>query len=66
MIEKQGKGDNFFDCTGANVRISSVKLVQHDAVEGILSKYKSILNILFFINLLLELKLGSTIGVYWF
>ncbi|NWR87720.1 SHCBP protein, partial [Furnarius figulus] len=37
VIEKQGKGDNFFDCTGANVRISGLKLVQHDAVEGILN-----------------------------
>ncbi|NXS29744.1 SHCBP protein, partial [Pomatostomus ruficeps] len=37
VIEKQGKGDNFFDCTGANVKISSLKLVQHDAVEGILN-----------------------------
>ncbi|XP_064315550.1 SHC SH2 domain-binding protein 1 isoform X2 [Phalacrocorax carbo] len=37
VIEKQGKGDNFVDCTGANVRISSLKLVQHDAVEGILN-----------------------------
>ncbi|NWW52677.1 SHCBP protein, partial [Pedionomus torquatus] len=37
VIEKRGKGDNFVDCTGANVRISSLKLVQHDAVEGILN-----------------------------
>ncbi|XP_071423526.1 SHC SH2 domain-binding protein 1 [Pithys albifrons albifrons] len=37
VIEKRGKGDNFFDCTGANVRISTLKLVQHDAVEGILN-----------------------------
>ncbi|KFP88056.1 SHC SH2 domain-binding protein 1, partial [Acanthisitta chloris] len=37
VIEKRGKGDNFFDCTGANIRISSLKLVQHDAVEGILN-----------------------------
>ncbi|CAM2101014.1 SHC SH2 domain-binding protein 1 [Caretta caretta] len=37
VIEKRGKGDHFFDCTGANIRISSLKLVQHDAVEGILS-----------------------------
>lgn len=46
MIEKQGKGDNFIDCTGANIRISSLKLIQHDAVEGIISKYKSILTLL--------------------
>ncbi|NXY42677.1 SHCBP protein, partial [Ceuthmochares aereus] len=37
VIEKRGKGDNFVDCTGANIRISSLKLVQHDAVEGILN-----------------------------
>lgn len=65
MIEKQGKGDNFVDCTGANIRISGLKLVQHDAVEGILSKYKSILTFLcIFCNLLLELKLGTSFGVY--
>ncbi|NWR29408.1 SHCBP protein, partial [Tachuris rubrigastra] len=37
VIENRGKGDNFFDCTGDNVRISGLKLVQHDAVEGILN-----------------------------
>ncbi|XP_055582799.1 SHC SH2 domain-binding protein 1 isoform X2 [Falco cherrug] len=37
VIEKRGKGDNFVDCTGANIKISSLKLVQHDAVEGILN-----------------------------
>ncbi|NXT78039.1 SHCBP protein, partial [Zapornia atra] len=37
VIEKQGKGDNFVECTGANIRISNLKLVQHDAVEGILN-----------------------------
>ncbi|XP_036087124.1 SHC SH2 domain-binding protein 1 isoform X2 [Rousettus aegyptiacus] len=36
VIEKCGKGDTFVDCTGADVRISSIKFVQHDAVEGIL------------------------------
>ncbi|XP_027488205.1 SHC SH2 domain-binding protein 1-like, partial [Corapipo altera] len=40
VIEKQGKGDNFFDCTGANVRISGLKLVQHDAVEGIINIHR--------------------------
>uniref|UniRef100_A0A8C6J2R9 SHC SH2 domain-binding protein 1 n=2 Tax=Melopsittacus undulatus TaxID=13146 RepID=A0A8C6J2R9_MELUD len=40
VIEKRGKGDNFVDCTGNNVRISSLKLVQHDAVEGILSVHQ--------------------------
>ena len=67
MIEKRGEGDNFVDCTGANIKISSLKLVQHDAVEGILSKYKSILTFLWdFHNLLLELKLGPSVVVYWF
>ncbi|XP_057257100.1 SHC SH2 domain-binding protein 1 [Pezoporus wallicus] len=37
VIEKRGKGDNFVDCTGNNIRISSLKLVQHDAVEAILN-----------------------------
>ncbi|XP_051835739.1 SHC SH2 domain-binding protein 1 isoform X2 [Antechinus flavipes] len=40
VIEKRGKGDNFVDCTGANVKISNVKFVQHDAVEGILSIHR--------------------------
>ncbi|KAM8946003.1 SHC SH2 domain-binding protein 1 [Pelodytes ibericus] len=37
IIEKMGKGDSFVDCTGAHVRISNVKFVQHEAVEGILN-----------------------------
>ncbi|KAK1161949.1 SHC SH2 domain-binding protein 1-like [Acipenser oxyrinchus oxyrinchus] len=36
VIEKLGKGDIFLDLTGANVKISNLKFVQHDAVEGIL------------------------------
>ncbi|XP_058383712.1 SHC SH2 domain-binding protein 1 [Diceros bicornis minor] len=36
VIEKRGKGDTFVDCTGADIKISSIKFVQHDAVEGIL------------------------------
>nr|XP_033796154.1 SHC SH2 domain-binding protein 1 [Geotrypetes seraphini] len=40
VIEKQGKGDNFVDCTAANVKISNMKFVQHDAVEGIISIYQ--------------------------
>lgn len=36
VIEKRGKGDTFVDCSGADVRISCMKFVQHDAVEGIL------------------------------
>uniref|UniRef100_A0A8C5PN27 SHC binding and spindle associated 1 n=1 Tax=Leptobrachium leishanense TaxID=445787 RepID=A0A8C5PN27_9ANUR len=37
VIEKRGKGDHFVDCTGAQVKISNVKFVQHEAVEGILT-----------------------------
>ncbi|XP_042523315.1 SHC SH2 domain-binding protein 1 [Dipodomys spectabilis] len=36
VIEKRGKGDTFVDCTGADIKISSIKFIQHDAVEGIL------------------------------
>ncbi|EHH31634.1 SHC SH2 domain-binding protein 1, partial [Macaca mulatta] len=36
VIEKRGKGDTFVDCTGADIKISSIKFAQHDAVEGIL------------------------------
>ncbi|XP_003792563.1 SHC SH2 domain-binding protein 1 [Otolemur garnettii] len=36
VIEKRGKGDTFVDCTGADIKISCIKFVQHDAVEGIL------------------------------
>lgn len=42
VIEKRGKGDTFVDCTGADIKISSIKFVQHGAVEGILSKYLNI------------------------
>ncbi|XP_061450653.1 SHC SH2 domain-binding protein 1 [Rhineura floridana] len=40
VIEKQGKGDAFVECTAADVKISSLKFVQHDAVEGILSVHQ--------------------------
>ncbi|XP_060644420.2 SHC SH2 domain-binding protein 1 [Anolis sagrei] len=40
VIEERGKADAFVECTGANVRISSLKLIQHDAVEGILSVHQ--------------------------
>uniref|UniRef100_A0A8C4RW02 SHC binding and spindle associated 1 n=1 Tax=Erpetoichthys calabaricus TaxID=27687 RepID=A0A8C4RW02_ERPCA len=36
VIEKKGKGETFLDCTGDNVKISNLKFLQHDAVEGIL------------------------------
>ncbi|KAJ6665940.1 hypothetical protein lerEdw1_000843 [Lerista edwardsae] len=40
VIEKRGKGDAFVECTGANVKISSMKFIQHEAVEGILSVHQ--------------------------
>ncbi|GAB1292964.1 SHC SH2 domain-binding protein 1 [Apodemus speciosus] len=36
VIEKRGKGDTFMDCTGMDVKISGIKFIQHDSVEGIL------------------------------
>ncbi|XP_042563873.1 SHC SH2 domain-binding protein 1 [Clupea harengus] len=36
VIEKKSKGDTFVECTGANVKISNLKFIQHDAIEGIL------------------------------
>ncbi|KAK1163564.1 SHC SH2 domain-binding protein 1-like isoform X1 [Acipenser oxyrinchus oxyrinchus] len=36
VIEKVGKDNIFLDITGANVKVSNLKFVQHDAVEGIL------------------------------
>eukprot|EP00069_Balaena_mysticetus_P019929 bmy_02577T0 len=36
VIEKGGKGDTFVDCMGVDIKIPSIKFVQHDAVEGIL------------------------------
>ncbi|KAK7913002.1 hypothetical protein WMY93_013213 [Mugilogobius chulae] len=36
VIEKKGKGDSFIESTGANVKISNIKFIQHDAIEGIL------------------------------
>ncbi|KAF7244709.1 SHC SH2 domain-binding protein 1 [Varanus komodoensis] len=40
VIEKRGKADAFIECTGADVKISSLKLIQHEAVEGILSVHQ--------------------------
>ncbi|XP_062997493.1 SHC SH2 domain-binding protein 1 [Elgaria multicarinata webbii] len=40
VIEKRGKADAFVECTGADVKISSLKLIQHDAVEGVLSVHQ--------------------------
>ncbi|KAJ7985898.1 hypothetical protein DPEC_G00345240 [Dallia pectoralis] len=36
VIEKRNKGDSFVESTGADVKISNVKFIQHDAIEGIL------------------------------
>ncbi|XP_026123672.1 SHC SH2 domain-binding protein 1-like [Carassius auratus] len=36
VIEKRNKGDTFVESTGANVKLSNLKFVQRDAVEGIL------------------------------
>ncbi|KAJ0056714.1 hypothetical protein NL108_012234 [Boleophthalmus pectinirostris] len=36
VIEKKGKGDSFIESTGADVKISNIKFIQHDAIEGIL------------------------------
>ncbi|XP_071782252.2 SHC SH2 domain-binding protein 1 [Centroberyx gerrardi] len=36
VIEKKNKGDSFVESTGAVVKISNVKFIQHDAIEGIL------------------------------
>ncbi|XP_073515739.1 SHC SH2 domain-binding protein 1 [Phyllobates terribilis] len=35
IIEMKGKGDTFVECSGAHVKISNMKLIQHNAVEGI-------------------------------
>ncbi|XP_063169173.1 SHC SH2 domain-binding protein 1 [Candoia aspera] len=40
VIEKQGKAHAFVECTGKDVKISSLKLIQHDAVKGILSVHQ--------------------------
>ncbi|KAJ4947539.1 hypothetical protein JOQ06_009574 [Pogonophryne albipinna] len=36
VIEKKNKGDSFVESTGANVSLSNIKFIQHDAIEGIL------------------------------
>ncbi|XP_069574553.1 SHC SH2 domain-binding protein 1 [Brachyistius frenatus] len=36
VIEKKNKGDSFMESTGADVRLSNIKFIQHDAIEGIL------------------------------
>ncbi|XP_012717093.2 SHC SH2 domain-binding protein 1 isoform X1 [Fundulus heteroclitus] len=36
VIENQYKGDSFVESTGADVSVSNIKFIQHDAIEGIL------------------------------
>lgn len=36
VIEKKNKGDSFVQTTGANIKMSNIKFIQHDAIEGIL------------------------------
>ncbi|CAM4527063.1 unnamed protein product [Leuciscus chuanchicus] len=36
VIEKRIKGDSFVESTGANVKLSNLKFIQRDAIEGIL------------------------------
>ncbi|XP_069757796.1 SHC SH2 domain-binding protein 1 [Narcine bancroftii] len=36
VLVKEGKGDIFVDCTASCVKISNLKFIQHDAVEGII------------------------------
>lgn len=39
VIEKKNKGDSFVESTGVDVRLSNIKFIQHDAIEGILCEY---------------------------
>ncbi|KAE8296903.1 SHC SH2 domain-binding protein 1-like protein B [Larimichthys crocea] len=45
VIEKKNKGDSFVESTGADVRLSNIKFIQHDAIEGILCVRQGALNI---------------------
>ncbi|XP_059203410.1 SHC SH2 domain-binding protein 1 isoform X2 [Centropristis striata] len=44
VIEKKNKGDSFVESTGAEVRLSNIKFIQHDAIEGILCVRQGTLN----------------------
>ncbi|KAM4593720.1 SHC SH2 domain-binding protein 1 isoform 2-T2 [Odontesthes bonariensis] len=44
VIEKKNKGDSFVESTGADVRLSNIKFIQHDAIEGILCVREGTLN----------------------
>ena len=42
VIEKKNKGDSFVESTGGDVRMSNIKFIQHDAIEGILCEYSCV------------------------
>ncbi|XP_075947012.1 SHC SH2 domain-binding protein 1 isoform X2 [Anarhichas minor] len=44
VIEKKNKGDSFVESTGADVRLSNIKFIQHDAIEGIMCVRQGTLN----------------------
>ncbi|KAG8001049.1 SHC SH2 domain-binding protein 1-like protein B, partial [Nibea albiflora] len=44
VIEKKNKGDSFVESTGPDVRLSNIKFIQHDAIEGILCVRQGALN----------------------
>ncbi|XP_020497113.1 SHC SH2 domain-binding protein 1 [Labrus bergylta] len=44
VIEKKNKGDSFVESTGAEVKLSNIKFIQHDAIEGILCVRQGTLN----------------------
>ncbi|XP_038126752.1 SHC SH2 domain-binding protein 1 [Cyprinodon tularosa] len=44
VIENRHKGDSFVESTGADVQVSNIKFIQHDAVEGILCVRQGTLN----------------------
>uniref|UniRef100_A0A7N6BCR9 Right handed beta helix domain-containing protein n=1 Tax=Anabas testudineus TaxID=64144 RepID=A0A7N6BCR9_ANATE len=44
VIEKKTKGDSFVESTGADVKLSNIKFIQHDAIEGILCVRQGTLN----------------------
>uniref|UniRef100_A0A8C4HRM8 Right handed beta helix domain-containing protein n=1 Tax=Dicentrarchus labrax TaxID=13489 RepID=A0A8C4HRM8_DICLA len=44
VIEKKNKGDSFVESTGVDVRLSNIKFIQHDAIEGILCVRQGALN----------------------
>lgn len=39
VIEKRNKGDTFVESIGVDVKISNLKFIQHDAIEGIVCEF---------------------------